>query len=138
MESSDSRERAAGPSPYDTPMSSLTRFGVELIAWIAGPWAAGDLTGSAWAALPALVVLVGLPAVFNTPGDKNVTGIPTPGPARIAIEMVLVIVAIVGAWVVWPTWAAILVTIVGIAMIVTGLPRYRWLASGTPTPHASA
>ena len=40
MQPSDPRKAAAGPSPYDTPMSSLTRCGVELVAWIAGPWAA--------------------------------------------------------------------------------------------------
>jgi hypothetical protein len=32
--------------PFDTPLSAALRFGTELIAWIAGPWAAG--TFSAW------------------------------------------------------------------------------------------
>lgn len=71
---------------------------------------------------------MGLPAAFNTPGDKNVTGVPTPGPIRILIEMFLLVVAIASAWYVWPVWAAVLVTLLGIALLVTGVPRYRWLA----------
>lgn len=117
------------PSPYDTTASSLTRFGIEVVAWVAGPWAAADVADTNWAILPALLVLVGLPSAFNTPGDKNTTGVPTPGPLRIAIEMLLLVVAVVSAWIVWPTWAAILVTLLGAAMLVTGMPRYRWLAS---------
>jgi hypothetical protein len=73
-----------------------------------------------------------LPATFNTPGDKNVAGIATPGPVRIVIEALLLVVAVWGAWSVWPPWAAILITVFGVAMVVTGLPRYRWLAAGAP------
>ena len=32
-----------GVSPYDTYLSSGTRFLIELTAWIAGPWAAESL-----------------------------------------------------------------------------------------------
>lgn len=133
MEPTVSRATVAGPSPYDTPASSGTRFGIELVAWVAGPWAAADVTGSGWAALPALVILMGLPALYNTPGDKNTTGIATPGPIRIIIEMFLLIVAVLGAWIVWPMWAALVVTALGAVMIATGLPRYRWLAAGAPS-----
>lgn len=80
----------------------------------------------------ALLVLIGLPAVFNTPGDKRTTGVPTPGPIRIGIEALLLATAIGSALVVWPTWAAALVTVLGIALVLTGLPRYRWLATGAP------
>lgn len=132
MESTSSRSAGAGPSPYDTPASAGTRFGVELVAWVAGPWATADVIGSWWVALPALVVLVGLPSVFNTPGDKNTTGVATPGPIRIAIEMFLLAVAVGSAWIVWPLWAAVVVTLLGAVMLVTGLPRYRWLAAGAP------
>lgn len=129
MDSTASESSAALPSPFDTAASSLTRFGIEVVAWVAGPWAAADVTGTKWAIVPALLVLVGLPSVFNTPGDKNTTGVPTPGPIRIAIEMLLLAVAVISAWIVWPTWAAILVTLLGAGMLVTGLRRYRWLGS---------
>ena len=123
---------AANPSPFDTAASSASRFGIELVAWVAGPWAAAEITGSGWAALPALLILLGLPSVFNTPGDKNTTGVATPGPIRIGIEMFLLVVAVASAWYVWPVWAAVAVTVLGVVLLVTGIPRYRWLASGAP------
>lgn len=132
MEPTSSQSGVAGPSPYDTPASAGTRFGIELVAWVAGPWAAAEVVGSGWAAIPALLVLVGLPSVFNTPGDKNTTGVATPGPIRIAIEMFLLVVAVGSAWAVWPVWAAVVVTLLGAVMLVAGLPRYRWLAAGAP------
>jgi hypothetical protein len=119
-----------GVSPFDTFASSGTRFVIEVVAWIAGPWAAADMLGSRWWALPTAVVLVALPALLNTPGDKKITGIPTPGPIRILIEMLLLLSAVAGAWIVWTPWAAIAVTLVGVALLATGLERYRWLAAG--------
>ena len=134
MTSLPERVGAGGPrvSPFDTFSSSGTRFIIEVVAWIAGPWAAADLLGSRWWALPTAVVLFALPALFNTPGDKKTTGISTPGPIRILIEMLLLASAVAGAWIVWPPWAAIAVTLVGIALLATGLSRYRWLAAGAP------
>lgn len=121
-----------GVSPYDTYVSSGTRFLIELTAWIAGPWAAADVAGG-WAAVPTLLVLLLLPSLFNTPGDKRTTGgVATPGPIRIVIEMVLLAAALWGAWTVWPTWLAVVVTAVGAVMLVSGFARYRWLAAGAP------
>ena len=121
-----------GLSPFDTPTSSATRFGIEVVAWVAGPWAAADLAGSWVAAIPTAVVLVALPAAFNTPGDKQATGIATPGPIRIVIEMLLLIVAVRSAWLVWPAEAGLFVSGLAFTMLVTGAPRYRWLAAGAP------
>ncbi|MGI9603891.1 MAG: hypothetical protein ACR2QE_18550 [Acidimicrobiales bacterium] len=129
-----SPERKSGPgvSPHDTTASSGFRFVIEIVAWVAGPWAAAELSGSVWVALPTLVVLVALPAVCNTPGDKSSTLVVTPGPVRIAIELLLLVVAVASAWIVWPGWAATVVTTIGALMVVTGLSRYRWLAAGAP------
>ena len=121
-----------GVSPYDTAASSGFRFLIEIVAWVVGPWAAADLTGSGWSAIPALVVLFCLPALFNTPGDKASTVIATPGPVRILIELVLLAAAVGGAWLVWPAWAGILVSLIGVGMLATGVRRYRWLAEGAP------
>jgi hypothetical protein len=126
------QESSKHGSPYDTVASSAFRFLIEIVAWVAGPWAVADLTGSNWLAIPALVVLVGLPAVFNAPGDKNTDGILIPGPVRIVIEMFLAAVALAASAVVWPAWASVVVALIAAAMLVTGLARYRWLASGTP------
>ncbi|NND04282.1 MAG: DUF2568 domain-containing protein [Acidimicrobiia bacterium] len=123
---------AAGLSPFDTPASSTLRFLIELTAWVAGPWAAADLFDSGWAVVPALVLLMVLPSIFNVPGDKNIEGVPVSGTVRIAIEAFLLLVAVVASWLVWPPWAAVLVSIAAVGMVATGLPRYRWLAAGAP------
>jgi hypothetical protein len=121
-----------GVSPFDTAASSGFRFVIEIVAWIAGPWAFAEATGTAWAALPAFLVLFGLPAVFNTPGDKSSTLVATPGPVRILIEAGLVGAAVGGAWLVWPSWAAAALSVVAVLMATTGMRRYRWLANGAP------
>jgi hypothetical protein len=123
---------AAGPSPYDTSLSSGLRFLVELITWTAGPWAAAEITGSGWAAIPALIVLVALPAVFSTPGDKHTVVVATPGPVRLGLEVFLGAVAVVGAWVACPPWLAVVVTVVVAAAAVAGRDRARWLLAGAP------
>ena len=131
-----SPDGSVGPSPHDTPLSAGLRFVVELITWIAGPWAAAEVTGSAWAAVPALVVLMGLPSIFSTPGDKHTIIVATPGPARLAIEVFLWVVALVSAWVVWPTWAAVVVTLLVVGAAIAGWPRSQWLLDGAPSPEA--
>lgn len=118
---------ASDLNPYDTPVSAASRFGIELVAWIAGPWALAAGVGSGWVAVPAVAVLVALPALFNVPGDKKVTGVAIPGQLRVAIEIFLLLVAVVGAWLVWPRWIALVVALLGIVMLVAGVPRYRWL-----------
>lgn len=124
--------QGALPSPYDTYASAGLRFLVELIAWIAGPWAAAELAGSGWVAVPAAIVLLALPSVFSTPGDKEQIVVPTPGPIRLAIEVVLSVVAAVGAWIVWPPWLGVAATAVAVAALVTGGRRAVWLARGAP------
>ncbi len=127
------RERSGpGVSPYDTYASSASRFLIELAAWVGAPWAAVDVVGAWWAAIPTALVLLLLPGLFNTPGDKNITGSPTPGPIRICVEALLLAAAVYGAWRVWPPWLAVAVSVAGGLMIVSGVPRYRWLIQGAP------
>jgi hypothetical protein len=125
-------ESSAPVSPYDTTLSATSRFLVELLAWISGPWAAVELTGSALAVLPAAIVLVGAPAVFSTPGDKRQVLVATPGPLRLTLELVLVAVGIASAWLVWPAWAGVLATLLGAVMLIANARRFRWLAAGAP------
>ena len=121
-----------GPSPYDTYASGSLRFLMELVAWLAGPWAAADLTGSGWAAIPALALLLVLPSVFSTPGDKHRVVIATPGPVRLIIELILIAAAVAGAWFAWPAWLALTTTVAALATLVTGWPRTKWLLAGAP------
>lgn len=101
-----------------------------MIAWIAGPWAVAQLTGSVVAAIVAAIVLVGVPAVFSTPGDKNLVVVPTPGRARVAIELVLVLVAVAASAIVWPFWARIPIVVLALVMLASNGPRLRALAGG--------
>ena len=117
-------------SPHDNLWSAITRFLIEMVAWAAGPWALAELVGAWWVAIPAVVILVVVPATFSTVGDKNQVIIATPGPLRIVIELALLAVALGAAWYLWPTWIAVAVTLLGAAMLVTGRERYRWLAQG--------
>jgi len=118
--------------PYDTPLSSGLRFLVEVIAWVAGPWAAA--TQNFWLFIPAAVVLIGLPAIFSTRGDKRNIVVATPGPLRALLELGLQVVAVGAAWVVWPAWLAVASTIVVIAAVATGIPRTMWLLRDAPGP----
>jgi hypothetical protein len=114
--------------PHDTLASGGFRFLSELVAWIAGPWAMGVI--NPWLTLPTLVVLVGLPAVFSTPGDKRTIIIATPGPARILIEMLQYTVAVIAPWYVWPDWAATISVVAVILSLTLGLKRFAWLLGG--------
>ncbi len=116
--------------PFDTTLSAGLRFSVEVIAWVAGPWMA--FTWSVWALFPVLAILVALPATFSTPGDKNTILVPTPGPIRIFIELLLYAVAAVAPWFVWPGWLAITSGLIVALSIALGFPRFVWLARGAP------
>ncbi|QFZ77350.1 hypothetical protein GFH48_32330 [Streptomyces fagopyri] len=53
----------------DDRIASVLRFAAELVAWVATPWA---LSTYSWLlAVLAVVVLIGLPTVFSTPGDAG-------------------------------------------------------------------
>ncbi|MBT3995276.1 MAG: hypothetical protein HOF01_05705 [Chloroflexi bacterium] len=118
-------------NPLDTVFSGASRFAIELVAWTAGPWAAADLTGSWLATIPALAILVALPGVFSTIGDKRHVVVAVPGRIRFAIEVLLAAIAIASALLVWTYIGAILVAIVALVMFVTGAPRAKWLFSNS-------
>lgn len=121
----------AGLDNRDNPVSSSTRFILELVAWIAGPWAVYTAYGwtPAWF---AALGLMALPAVFSTRGDKKHVIIPTPGPIRLLIEFFLFAVAGYAAWQVWPIEAAWAVWgVIGVG-VLAGMPRSVWLMRGAP------
>lgn len=124
-------ERPALPNPLDTPLSAGLRFTVELVAWIAGPWAVGQWLGP-WAAGLALVLLMAAPAVFSVPGDKHQVIVPVPGVVRFSIELDLAAAGVVAAWFAWPPWAAAVATVVVGASQIAGWRRSAWLLRGAP------
>lgn len=110
----------------DTLTASAPRFLVELIAWIAAPWALASR--SIALAVLADVLLVGLPTVFGMPRAKrqrtpiHITALPA-----IALELLQPVAAAVAAFVAWPTWLAVGVTaLAGVACLLQ-ISRWRWM-----------
>ncbi|MGW2891344.1 hypothetical protein ACWDDN_39800 [Streptomyces griseoruber] len=111
----------------DDRIASVPRFAAELVAWVATPWA---LSTHWWPlAVVAVVVLVGLPTVFSTPGDKAQVIVPVPGVVTILLVLLQLAAATIAAWVVWPTYAAVLVSLLAVTTLVTERRRWRWLLS---------
>jgi len=118
----------------DDRIASVLRFAVELVAWVATPWA---LAGYSWPlAVLSVVLLIGLPTCFSTPGDKANVIIAVPGWITILLVLLQLAAAVTSSWLVWPTWAAALVTLMAVATLFTERGRWRWLmgltADGAP------
>ncbi|MYV97474.1 hypothetical protein [Streptomyces sp. SID3343] len=107
------------------------RFATELIAWVATPWALWSY--SIPLAIGAVVLLIGLPTVFGTPGDRPGGDSPVAVPGIVTIFLVLIqlAAATAAAWVLWPTWTAATVTLLCLIVPFTELPRWRHLMNAT-------
>ncbi|MFF4253147.1 hypothetical protein ACFY1L_18265 [Streptomyces sp. NPDC001663] len=113
--------------PDDRHASAL-RFATELVAWVATPWA---LWSYSWVlAVLSLVVLIGLPTVFSTPGDKANVIVAVPGWVTIVLVLLQLVAAVVSAWWIWSVWAAVPVSLLAAATLVTERPRWRLLLAG--------
>ena len=112
----------------DDRLASALRFSTEIVAWVATPWA---LSRSSWVlAVLSVVVLIGLPTVFGTPGDKPMQQmVAVPGVVTILLVLLQLVAAVVSSWVVWPTWAAIIVSAMAVVCVFTERERWRWLLS---------
>ena len=111
----------------DDRIPSVLRFATELIAWIATPWA---LSSHSWLlATLAVVILIGLPTLFSTPGDKAKVIIPVPGGVTILLVLLQLAAAVISAWLAWPAGVAIAVTLLAATTLVTERHRWRWLVS---------
>ncbi|WP_043641151.1 hypothetical protein [Nonomuraea candida] len=117
-------------SSHDRPddrAASAFRFATELVAWVATPWALAAY--SVPLAVLSVVVLIGLPTVFATPGDKRSVIVAVPGFVTIALVLLHVVVAVAAAWVAWHAVAAALVSVLAVVTVVLELPRWRWLSA---------
>ncbi|MGW4795106.1 hypothetical protein ACWEPC_22115 [Nonomuraea sp. NPDC004297] len=118
------------PRPDDR-VSAVFRFATELVAWVATPWALAPR--SVPLAVLSVVVLIGLPTLFSTPGDKRHMIVAVPGFVTVALVCLQLVVAVAAAWVAWHTFAAalvpVLVTVLAVVSAVLELPRWRWLLS---------
>ena len=118
---SDSR-----PPGHDLASGGL-RFLTELIAWIATPWALWP--HSIPLAIGAVLLLIVPPAIFSTPCDRPGGDTPVAVPGIVTILMLLshLVAATAAAWALWPTWIAITVTGLCLAVVFTEQPRWRSL-----------
>lgn len=82
------------------------------------------------AAVLSVVVLIGLPALLSTPGDKAHVIIRVPGWGTILLVLLQLVAAVISAWLVWPAWAALLVSVLAAVTLVTERLRWRWLIAG--------
>ncbi|MEU1387745.1 MULTISPECIES: hypothetical protein [unclassified Nonomuraea] len=127
MSSISGRFARSGPRPDDR-VASVFRFASELVAWVAAPWAL--LPGSVWQAVLSVVVLIGLPTVFATPGDKRGVPVAVPGFVTVGLVALQLVVAVAAAWVAWHAVVAAVVTVLAVVTVVLELPRWRWLLTG--------
>ena len=105
----------------------MFRFATELVAWVATPWALWSR--SVPLAVLSVVVLIGLPTIFATPGDKRQVIVAVPGFVTIVLVVVQIVAAVAAAWAVWHAFAAALVSVLAVVTVVLELPRWRWLLS---------
>ncbi|MFJ9692178.1 hypothetical protein [Kitasatospora sp. NPDC101183] len=105
--------------------ATALRVGLELVAWICLPIALWH--HSIPLAIGVDVLLIGAPALFQTPGDKPGTVIPVPGWVTILMVLVELAAADIAAQLLFPTWAATVVTLLVIACCTTELPRWNRL-----------
>ncbi|MGW6936505.1 hypothetical protein ACWGE0_41080 [Lentzea sp. NPDC054927] len=112
-------------------LSGGLRFLAELIAWVIVPLALWS--HSALLAIGAVVVLIGLPAIFSTPGDRpsGVALVPVPGFVTILLVLIQLAAATAAAWVLGPSWFALGVTVLCVIVTVTEQPRWRWLMAAS-------
>jgi hypothetical protein len=124
--------------PGHDSVSGGVRFLSELIAWVAAPIALWP--HSAPLAVGAVILLIGLPAVFSTPGDRPGGGsvVPVPGIVTILLVVLQLAAATAAAWVLWPQWAAAPVTMVCLIALVTEQPRWQSLVSARVGPRGAA
>ena len=109
------------------------RFLTELIAWVAAPWALWPHSPAL--AIAAVALLIGLPAVFATPGDRPGGGavVAVPGKVTVLLVLLQLVAATVAAWFLWPWWVAAAVTMVCVVVCVTEQPRWRRLTAAPNT-----
>lgn len=105
--------------------SSVLRFAAEVVAWVATPWALA--AHSPVLAGVALLLLIGLPAVFVTPGDKAKVVVAVPGYVTVGLVVVQLLAAVLAAWAAWPLPVALLVWALVLATVTVELPRWRRL-----------
>ncbi|HEV2637880.1 MAG TPA: hypothetical protein VGX23_22200 [Actinocrinis sp.] len=108
-------------------MPSILRSSVELVGWVAVPWALAGY--SPLVAIVVTVLLVVGASLAGTVGDRGTAVAPVvavPGVVTVGLTALQFAVALVAAW--WlSAWLGALVLLLVAAGVVAELPRWRWL-----------
>lgn len=122
------REGASPDAAPDALTASVPRFLVEIIAWVAAPWALAP--HSIWLAVLVDVFLIGLPTIFGMPGAKKQRN-PVALSARpaIALELLQPVAACVAAFAAWPRIPAYLVVLLALIACILQFRRWSWMLS---------
>jgi hypothetical protein len=112
-------------------LAAVPRFATEIVAWLAAPWALAHVSPVLSAA--SVILLIGLPAFFATPGDKTKVVVPVPGYVTIGLVVLQMVVAVVAAWSAWPIPIAVLVSILVAVTVRTELSHWARLSGGELT-----
>ncbi|MFI9158750.1 hypothetical protein [Kitasatospora aureofaciens] len=107
--------------------ATALRAGLELVGWIGLPIALWP--HSVLLAIGVDVLLIGVPALLQTPGDKPGTVVAVPGWVTVLMVLAELAGAVTAARLLFPGWAAVLVTLLALACCGTELPRWRRLLS---------
>ena len=115
------------PAPGHDLFRGGLRFLAELIAWVGTCLALWP--HSIPLAIAALVLLIGPPAIFATPGDRPGGDglIAAPGIVTILSVLAHLAAATAAAWAIWPWWVAATVTALCVVVVGTEQPRWRSL-----------
>ncbi|MFF2146351.1 hypothetical protein [Kitasatospora sp. NPDC058190] len=105
--------------------ATALRAGLELVGWIGLPIALWP--HSILLAIGVDVLLIGVPAVLQTPGDKPGTVVAVPGWVTIVMVLAELAGAVTAAWLLFPAWATVLVGLLALTCCGTELPRWRRL-----------
>ncbi|WP_250574456.1 hypothetical protein [Nonomuraea sediminis] len=92
---------------------------------MATPWALWAV--SVPLAVLSVIVLIGLPTLLSTPGDKSNVIVAVPGWVTIGLVLLQLVAAVWAAWVAWHPVVAVVVTGMALATLVTERARWKWL-----------
>jgi hypothetical protein len=120
------RASARRPPGHDNVRGGF-RFLAEIVAFVAVPWALWP--HSVLLAIASVIVLIALPAIFSTPGDRPGGDGPVAVPGAVTVLIVLITLgaAAVAAWAIWPWWLAAAVTVLCVVVIFTEQTRWKTL-----------
>ena len=117
--------------PSDNVIIAGFRFMILAIAVVA--WPLAMLALSPLLAMTSTVAIVFTAVFFTTPGDVKRIFLPTPGPIRAGIEVLMHVAALGGAVLSsWPAIAGLAVAVVFLTSLFVNSPRLCWLLRGAP------